>query len=145
MLVFPLVSACFSGRSEFFYLYITDPEPVSMEEGRPPTLRGYRGPAIPLRYSFQSPGGNFEVRLGREHYVPSIRILASEPITRIDAGRCASVSGESTTDVAVDWDMNCVHVGDTLHISFSLGKSAEDLRLAGVIRQAGTFAHTDFF
>jgi hypothetical protein len=142
-----LLLACTVHRTDFVFIQLADPEADATELGEP-SVEGYRGEPVPLRYRYLHARGDVHVALGRESFVPSLRVEAPSPI-HVEAGPCSTVLPVSPNEVAITWNYwrppskSCISVGDPVRVTISFTDTAESLAIAGRAQQAGTFRYVD--
>lgn len=142
-----LLLACTVHNEDFVFVQLNDPEPDAMELGDPP-VEGYRGYPVPVRYRYRHARGDVRVALGRESFVPSLRVEASAPI-EVEAGPCSTVLPVSPNEVAITWNYwrppseSCISVGDSVRVTISFADTLESLTIAGRVQQGGTFRYVD--
>lgn len=113
-----------------------------------PAVEGYRGEPLPVSYRYRHSQGDIHVALGRESFVPSLRIESSVPI-EVEAGACATVLPQSPTVVAVTWNYwrppskTCLSIGDSVRVTVTFTGTVESLELSGTVQQGGTFRYVD--
>jgi len=143
-----LLAACH--RANFVYVALTGSNCEIVESGKPPIgLWRFGGDAIPVRYSVREPGVSLAITVGNEAFVPSLDIVSSAPIRRVEASSFGiAIPTRPPSEYKVFWSYwregaTPIRVGDPVRVTIELENRPEPVLVSGRVVESGFFYFSD--
>ena len=136
--------------ASFVYIKVFGRGVEVLETGDPPISYYWHGDSIPILYRVVRDDTILTIGIGRESFIPSLRIQSGSRILAVRTKDCGFVLDRGDLEYAVHWghwrdsaDISCVSLGETVEIEIDVEGAEETILLYGTIRESGVFYFTD--
>ena len=117
-----------------------------LETGDPPISYFWRGDPIPILYRMERDIAELTFTIGRETFIPSLRIQSTQPIHDIRTKGCGHVYSRSDLEYEVYWgywrdpqEISCVNVDEIVELQIDVDGVEETIVVYGHIKESGVF------
>ncbi len=136
--------------ASFVYIKVFGRGVEIQETGAPPISHFWHGDDIPTKYRVVRDDTHLAIGIGRETYIPSLRIQSSDSILSVRTKDCGFVFDRNEFEYAVSWGHwrssgvgSCVKLDETVEIEIHVEGVEEAIVLYGTIKESGIFYFID--
>ncbi len=148
-LVAGVMFSCVQSAS-FVYMKVFGRGVEILEAGDPPIGYFWHGDPVPILYRVVRDDAVLTIGIGRESFIPSLRIQSESPILAVRTKDCGFVFHRNDLEYGVSWghwrgadEISCVKLGETVEIEIEVEGAGETILVYGTIKESGVFYFTD--